>query len=139
VGRRVAAVARLRAAGDLRRRGDERIAGGAVDGDCRARLREARLLRLERLVRDVDSRLERVELRIPEDLPPGAARDLIGRLRRRPVGVLLERGRQRRDRRRWRCGRAAGAEEQRGNQGDLFQGCGFFGSAGATARSVPRP
>ena len=52
---------------------DLRIAGSRARRAPRARLREARLGDLQRLVRDVDARLERVQRRIAEQLPPRPA------------------------------------------------------------------
>src|SRR5262249_6759327 len=63
---------------------DERESTRSPDRDCGARLRESSLLEAERVVRHVHTGLERVQLLILKDLPPGAAKRLIGRPRGLP-------------------------------------------------------
>ena len=96
--RRRAISGRLRR-GDRRRDGHLRIEARPRAAHSRAGLGELRFGRLQRLIRDIDLMLQRVELRVAEDRPPVAARRLIVRLCQFPLGVLLEGGRGGRRRR----------------------------------------
>ena len=93
------------------------------------------------LVGDGDLRRKRVEVAVIESRPPGRRRRAVGRLRRLPIGVLLESGRQLHVRTHViGPDRAAGQKERRHKAGRGAGGgphCGFAGSTATGSVALP--